>query len=58
MVLEKTLADPCTERPEFPQHFSSSELVAHPLAPGLRPTYSHGAITYGQVQDSSVAAAA
>jgi hypothetical protein len=50
MVLEKTLADPCPDRPEFPQHFSSSELTAHPLAPGLRPTYSHGAITHGQVQ--------
>ncbi len=49
MVLEKTLADPCPDRPEFPQHFSSSEMVKHPLAPGLAPTYSHGAITHGQV---------
>lgn len=49
MVLEKTLADPCPDRPEFPQHFSSSELVHHPLAPGLGPTYTHGAITHGQV---------
>lgn len=49
MVLEKTLADPCPDRPEFPQHFSSSELVRHPLAPGLAPTYTHGAITSGQI---------
>jgi hypothetical protein len=49
MVLEKTLADPCPDRPEFPQHFSSSEMVKHPLAPGLAPTYTHGAITFGQI---------
>ena len=49
MVLEKTIADPVPDRPELPQHFSSSELVAHPLAPGLRPTYTHGAITHGTV---------
>ncbi|MCW5807383.1 MAG: hypothetical protein KIT31_33815 [Deltaproteobacteria bacterium] len=49
MVLEKTLADTVPDRPELPQHFSSSELVGHPLAPGLSPTYTHGAITYGAV---------
>lgn len=55
MVLEKTLADPCPDRPEFPQHFPSSELVAHPLAPGLRPTYSHGAIEHGAVRTAATA---
>jgi len=55
MVLEKTLADPCPDRPEYPQHFSSSELIAHPLAPGLKPTYSHGAITHGQVRTAAAA---
>jgi glyoxylase-like metal-dependent hydrolase (beta-lactamase superfamily II) len=49
MVLEKTLADAVPERPELPQHFSSSELVPHPLALGLAPSYTHGAITYGAV---------
>lgn len=49
MVLEKTIADGVPERPELPQHFPSSELVAHPLALGLGPTYSHGAIRYGEV---------
>lgn len=50
MVLEKTIADAVPDRPELPQHFSSSELVAHPLAPGLAPTYTHGEITHGTVE--------
>ena len=49
MVLEKTIADGVPDRPELPQHFSSSELVAHPLAPGLSPSYTHGTITHGAV---------
>jgi hypothetical protein len=49
MVLEKTLADPTPDRPEFPQHFSSSEMVRSLLAPGLSPTFTHGAITHGEV---------
>lgn len=49
MVLEKTLADSVPDRPELPQHFSSSELVPHVLAPGLSPTYTHGAITHGEL---------
>jgi len=47
MVLEKTLADTVPDRPELPQHFSSSELVAHRLAPGLSPTYVHREISHG-----------
>jgi glyoxylase-like metal-dependent hydrolase (beta-lactamase superfamily II) len=57
MVLEKTLADGVPERPELPQHFASSELVGHVLAPGLAPTYSHGAITHGEVIVRAAAAA-
>lgn len=53
MVLEKTIADPVPDRPELPQHFSSSELVPHPLAPGLAPSYSHGTITHGTVEVAS-----
>ncbi|MBA2539179.1 MAG: hypothetical protein H0V17_06045 [Deltaproteobacteria bacterium] len=49
MVLEKTLADAVPDRPELPQHFASSELIGHPLALGLSPTYSHGAITFGTI---------
>ena len=57
MVLEKTLADPVPDRPELPQHFSSSELVGHVLAPGLAPTYTHGAITHGELVTRASAAA-
>jgi len=49
MVLEKTLADGVPDRPELPQHFSSSELVPHLLAPGLSPTHTFGAITFGEI---------
>jgi len=49
MVLEKTLADPSATAPEFPQHFPSSELEASPIAPGIKPTFSHGHITHGAV---------
>jgi glyoxylase-like metal-dependent hydrolase (beta-lactamase superfamily II) len=55
MVLEKTLADAVPDRPELPQHFSSSELVAHVLAPGLSPTYTHGAITHGAIVTAAAA---
>jgi len=58
MVLEKTLADGVQDHPEWPQHFSSSELVPHPLAPGLSPTYTHGAITHGEVIIAPAAARA
>jgi hypothetical protein len=50
MALEKTLADPSAQRPEFPQCFPSSEMVKSRLAPGLTPTFSHGEITYGDVR--------
>ena len=50
MALEKALADPSHERPEFPQCFPSSEMVRSVLAPGLAPTFSHGAITWGEVR--------
>ncbi len=49
MVLEKTLADAVPDRPELPQHFPSSELIRHRLAPGLSPSYAHGPITHGVV---------
>ena len=58
MVLEKMLADPCPDRPEFPMHFSSSELTQSSLAPGLKPTYSHGHITHGTLQPRATSGAA
>jgi hypothetical protein len=53
MVLEKTIADGVPDRPELPQHFPSSEMISHPLAPGLSPTYSHGEITFGAIEIDS-----
>ena len=50
MALEKTLADPSAARPEFPQCFPSSEMVRSVLAPGLKPTFSHGEIRFGEVR--------
>jgi len=50
MALEKVLADPSVDRPEFPQCFPSSEMVKSRLAPGLAPTFSHGRISWGDVQ--------
>lgn len=50
MMVEKHLADPCPERPEFPQHLPSSELVKSALAPGLWPTFSHGPLDHGHVR--------
>ncbi len=52
MALEKTLADPSAERPEFPQCFPSSEMVKSRMAPGLRPTFSHGSISWGEVRSA------
>lgn len=52
MALEKTLADPSAERPEFPQCFPSSELVKSRMAPGLTPTFSHGSISWGEIRAS------
>lgn len=49
MILEKTLADGVPDHPELPQHLPSSELVAHPLAPGLGPTYTHGPLSHGDL---------
>ena len=55
MALEKTLADPSHERPEFPQCFPSSEMIRHVMAPGLAPTFAHGEITHGAVRSRAAA---
>ncbi len=49
MVKEKLVADAVPGRPGFRQTVPSSELVRHALAPGIRPTYSHGDLTIGRV---------
>lgn len=56
MVLEKLLADPAADRPEFPQHFPSSELVKSRLSPGLAPTFSHDSIHFGEIRPTRAAA--
>lgn len=54
MIKEKLLADRYPKDPRFVQHFSSSELLHAPVAPGLRPTYSIGAVDEGEfVRNSS-----
>lgn len=55
MVLEKTLADPCPDQPQLPQHFPSSELVKSRLAPGLAPTFSQRRITHGALRTNGAA---
>lgn len=49
MILERTLVDRVKRAPAFVQMFSSSEVTPHVLAPGIRPTILHGAITSGEV---------
>lgn len=48
MVLEKSLASRVDGTP-FPRHFSSSEMTASALAPGLRPTLAFGSIQHGSL---------
>ncbi len=42
MMMERALVDRAEENPAFYQMFSSSEVTASALAPGLRPTHSFG----------------
>ncbi len=46
LVLERTLADPSTIDPRFPQFFPSSELTARWTNPGTKPTFTHDHITH------------
>jgi hypothetical protein len=52
MVKEKLLADPFPRDPRFVQHFSSSELIASVLAPGLRATHEIRAVNEGSIRQS------
>jgi hypothetical protein len=47
MVQEKEIAGPSRQNPDFPNMVCSSELGAHWLFPGLRPTFSFGDLTLG-----------
>lgn len=53
MIVESRVADP-TPDGIFPQCFPSSELTAHRLSPGSRPTYTHGAIAHGAIRGGAV----
>ena len=47
MVLEKTLAGPSERHPDFPNMVCSSEFTRYWAFPGLKPTFSFGALSFG-----------
>ncbi len=58
MMLERTLVDRVARAPAFVQMFPSSEVTPSLLAPGLKPTLLHRAITSGEIAKPARAAAA
>lgn len=58
MVLERIIADRVRRAPAFAQMFPSSEVTPSLIAPALRPTLLHRAITSGQVAIRATTAAA
>ncbi len=49
MILERTIVDRVKEAPRFVQMLASSEVTAHLIAPGLKPTWSFGGIDVGRL---------
>jgi hypothetical protein len=49
MVKEKEVAGPHPDYPAFPNHFSSSELTAHWMFPGLEPTVAQRSLSHGSL---------
>jgi hypothetical protein len=47
MVMEKEIAGPSKRNADFPNVAPSSELAAHVLSPGLRPTWHLGEVEFG-----------
>ena len=47
MLVEKTIAGPSARNPDFPNVAPSSEMVSHPLSPGLSPTFHLGELSFG-----------
>ncbi len=47
LILEKCVVDRSQADSRFLQFFPSSELTAHWISPGTRPTFTHKAITHG-----------
>ncbi len=54
MLLERMIVDRVKAAPRFVQMFPSSEVTAHFIAPGVRPTWVHGAIETGRLAKSRV----
>lgn len=50
MVMEKTIAGPSKENPDFFNFVPSSELTPYWGFPGLKPTFAFGELVYGCVQ--------
>ncbi len=50
MVVEKTIAGPAKDNPQFYNFVPSSELTAYWGFPGLKPTFSFGELQFGEVQ--------
>jgi hypothetical protein len=53
MIKEKLLADAFAGDGRFVNHFSSSEVIHTPIAPGLRPTHSIGAVNEGSFRPAA-----
>jgi hypothetical protein len=49
MLLERAVVDRVAHAPEWVQMFPSSEATPSVTAPGLSPSYQHGAITWGEL---------
>lgn len=54
MLLERAVVDRVAHAPEWVQMFPSSEGTPSVTAPGLSPTYQHGAITWGELPVAKV----
>jgi hypothetical protein len=54
MILERTLVDRVRRAPAFVQMFPSSEVTPSKLAPGIKPTLLHRAVTSGEVARARV----
>lgn len=50
LVQEKLIADPVAARPEYRQFFPSSELSVHALSPGIKPSFRHAKLEFGQIR--------
>lgn len=49
MVQEREIAGPSARNPDFPNVVSSSELAHFWAFPGIRPTFSFGELTFGEI---------